>query len=153
MKKKIRTYSDGKPLGANLNRIIDAIERTPMRDFNRARSNVNINEMSEKEIMEYLDKNPLSIFTYNKEYDGFSSIFTNFVCDKTTNTIYYDILRIGEPHLLENNTDWGTRVKQVDKHSGLGVGRIDGNHWSHIDFLIKPFRLLNWRDIPWEDLK
>lgn len=152
MKKKIRTYSDGEPLSANLNRIIDAIEKTPMRDFHMANSNVNLNEMSEREIMEYLDKNPLSLFVYAKEYGGFSSIFTNFVCDKTTNTIYYDILRIGEPNILENNT-YLTTVKEVDKHSGLGVGRIDGNYWGHIDFLIKPFRLLNWGDIPWEDLK
>ena len=83
MKKKIRTYSDGEPLSANLNRIIDAIERTPTRDFNTARSDVNLGEMSEREKMEYFDKNPQSLFAYNKELDYLSSIFTNFVCEKT----------------------------------------------------------------------
>ena len=151
MKKKIRTYSDGEPLSANLNRIIDAIERTPTRDFNTARSDVNLGEMSEKEKMEYFDKNPQSLFAYNKELDYLSSIFTNFVCDKKNRILFYDIIRV-EPDILVNNT-YLTRVKQVDKHSGLGFSRIDGNHWTHIDFVIKPFRLLNWRDIPWEDLK
>lgn len=150
MKKKIRTYSDGEPLSAELNRIIDAIERTPMRDFNRAISNVNLDEMSKREKKEYFDKNPLSLFAYNREFGRISSFFTNFVCD-TTNTIYYDILRV-EPGILENNT-YLTKVNQVDKHSGLEVRQIDGNHWKHIDFLTPSFRLLNWQDIPWEGLK
>ena len=151
MKNKIRTYSDGKPLSAELNRIIDAIEKTPMRDFNRARSDVNLGEMSEREKKEYFNKNPLSLFAYNREFGRISSFFTNFVCDSTNRILFYDIIRV-EPGILENNT-YLTKVNKVDRHSGLEVRQIDGKYWGHIDFLIKPFRLLNWRDIPWEDLK
>ena len=89
MKEKITTYrvqtwsvfSDGEPLSANLNRIIDAIERTPMEKFDNASSDINLGEMSEKQLIQYLDKNPQSLVKYSPPHTTVDdySIFTNFV--------------------------------------------------------------------------
>ena len=143
MKEKITTYSNGEPLSANLNRIIDAIERTPMDKFGSAatffdntNSDIYLGDWVEDKIVEYLYKNPQSLFLYNnpKSEDDDYSIFTNFVVKKLGKIIKYDIIRISADGAADL-----TEVKEVVRHDGIGVESLDENYWTYMGQFPLPY--------------
>ena len=140
---KITTYSNGEPLSANLNRIIDAIERTPMDKFgsiatffDNTNSDIYLGDWVDAKIVEYLYKNPQSLFLYNnpKSEDDDYSIFTNFVVKKLGKIIKYDIIRISADGAADL-----TEVKEVVRHDGIGVESLDENYWTYMGQFPLPY--------------
>ena len=141
-----------------INNIIDLItiiNKTPKKKFVFPSGKIKLFEMTKKERIEYLKKNPNAVFSYGK--DSFrNSVFTNFSFDKDDKKMFYDIIILLP---FSDVSGWKgdelVKVSKTDRHSGLNITEdwrpFD---WYHIDFLTSSSRIfLNWSKEPWEDLK
>ena len=95
--------------------------------------------------------NPQSLFLYNnpKYEDNDYSILTNFEVELLGEIITYDIIRISADGAADL-----TQVKEVIRHEGIGVEsiyykiRLEGNHWTNIDFpIFKEFKYLTTSEV------
>jgi hypothetical protein len=162
MRKNVIKDKFGVSVGDEMNRLINIIEKTPIKTFIENKltydsmNKVNLVEMSYEERMEFLEKNPKAMFSYAKN-DVISSVFTNFSVNKDRSIIFYDIIRLipfddSENSLIVQGDDL-VRVKEFHRHTGLGLNQLQGIGWHHINFLNPSFSFLNWNKISWEDLK
>ena len=151
---KITTYSDfdytirgGKPLGDNLNRLIDIIEKTPMENFDNMNSNKNLGEISEDDIVAYLYENPQSLFLYHNWEESQSgddeySIFTNFDLKIRHTPVYHLPRRILQYDIIRISADGAadlTEVKEVIRHKGMRVESLDENNWTYMGQFPYPY--------------
>ncbi len=137
--------------------LTNIINKTPKKKFVFPSGKINLFEMTKKERIEYLKKNPNAMFSYGR--DSFrSSVFTNFSFDKDDKKMFYDIIRLKPFSSVSGDGDnWNELVKVngTDRHSGLNITEnwrpFD---WYHIDFLTSSARFfLNWNKEPWEGVK
>ena len=159
MRKNVIKDKFGVPVGDEMNRLINIIEKTPIKTFIENKitydsmDKVNLVEMSYEERMEFLEKNPKAMFSYAAN-DVTSSVFTNFSVNKDKSIIFYDIIRLipFDDNLFKHGNGV-VRVRGDDRHTGLGLNQLEGIGWHHINFLNPSFSFLNWNTISWEDLK
>ena len=139
------------------NNIIDLtniINKTPKKKFVFPSGKIKLFEMTKKERIEYLKKNPNAVFSYGK--DSFrNSVFTNFSFDKDDKIMFYDIIRLKPFSDIDMHGDELVKVNGTDRHSGLNINQSwNTNNWYGIDFLTSSSRFfLNWNKEPWEDVK
>ena len=161
MRKDIIKDKFGVPVGDEMNRLINIIEKTPIKTFIENKltydsiDKVNLVEMSYEERMEFLEKNPKAMFSY-ADNDVITSVFTNFSVNKDRSIIFYDIIRLipFDAYIRFGRENDLVRVEEFHRHSGLGLNQLQGIGWHHIDFLTSSSRIfLNWNNLPWEGVK
>ena len=159
MKEDVRLDERGFPVSKEINRIIDVIEKTPKKKFvlNESLRSLNyLNGLSDKQRLEFFEKNPKAMFSYGRGGVR-SSVFTNFDFSDDGDKMYYDIIRLvpfdESLSQLEIHGDELVKVDKVERHSGLPVGNLNLSNWYHIDFIKSPVSFLNWSNVRWEDLK
>lgn len=142
----------------NIIDLINIINKTPKEKFVVPSGKINLFEMTKKERIEYLKKNPNAMFSYGIKSVR-SSVFTNFSFSKDDKILFYDIIGLkpfsGVSSDINMHGDELVKVNGTRRHSGVKISEnwnpID---WYDIDFLTSSSPIfLNWNKEPWEGVK